>query len=131
MSGAPCRSGVRHLRRRVGCAGALAALLLGPGCTYTVDVYNASNTSVLVRMIQLDPIQPDWVLDSERVQPGSWARLGPRRVAFESVAVDAGVPSRQVTPARLRIKPGSSAVRVETGSAAEGSPFVLTPGRPE
>ncbi|MBL9031300.1 MAG: hypothetical protein JNM80_06290 [Phycisphaerae bacterium] len=111
--------------------GALALVLLASGCTYTVDVYNASGSSVLVRMVQLDPIQPDWVLDSERVQPGSRVRLGPARVAFESVAVDAGTSSRQTTPARLRIKPGTTSLLVESGSAAEGSPFVIREGRPK
>lgn len=65
------------------------------GCTYTADVRNMTGEPVFVQMLQVDAIQPDWVLDSVRVGPGEHAKLGPKRVAFQRVVIDAGTQTKK------------------------------------
>ena len=93
---------LRHLA--LGSITALAAALAG--CTYSVDVRNTTSQPVFVEMIQVDPLQPDWVLASERIAPGGYAKLGPSKVPFEQVAVKVGNRPANSVDARTRIKPG-------------------------
>lgn len=105
------------MRHRVAMV-AIVAGLLG-GCTYSADVRNTTGGPVLVRMLQIDPIQPDWVLDSERIGPGGFVKLGPSRVPFERVVVEVGNQMKNSVPARYTITPGTTHLDVGQKPAAE------------
>jgi hypothetical protein len=97
-----------------------AACILTAGCTYSADVRNTTGGTVLVRMIQLDAIQDDWVLAQERLAPGQYAQLGPCRVPFQRVAVEVGNQIKDSVPARYGIKPGTT--RLDVGQTVSTDP---------
>jgi hypothetical protein len=99
---------------------ALPALLVLAGCTYTADVRNTTSEPVFVQMLQIDPIQPDWVLATARIAPGQYAKLGPRRVPFERVVVDVGNQKQKSVNARLRIRTGMT--KLDVGSRPSEDP---------
>ncbi|MFM9995141.1 MAG: hypothetical protein ACKVU4_05005 [Phycisphaerales bacterium] len=105
----------------------LAALLLG-GCTYTVDVHNATDVPVLVQLVQEQWPNPQWVMDSHRLDPGANARLGPARVSGGRVLIEAGERTRTDEPARLRVGSGRTAVRVATH--ADGRSLTVERAKP-
>lgn len=98
------------------------ALLIGilSGCTYSADVRNTTEKPVLVRMLQIDPIQPDWELASQRIGPGEYAKLGPARVPFERVVVEVGAQIDHTVPARFNMLPGTT--RLDVGQTASQEP---------
>ena len=106
----------RGLASLVVCGAALAS---APGCTYTADVRNTTNEPVFVQMLQIDPIQPDWVLASARIAPGDYAKLGPKRVAFERVVVDVGNQKKQSVNGRMRIRTGTTKLDVSSKPSEE------------
>lgn len=93
----------------------LAALLLG-GCTYTVDVHNSTDGPVLVQLVQEQWPNPQWVMDSHRIDAGANARLGPSRVSGGRVLIEAGERTRTTEPARLRVSSGRTAVKIQTAT---------------
>ena len=90
----------------------MALAPLCAGCTYSADVRNNTTGPVLVRMLQIDPVQPDWVLASERIGPGGYAKLGPSRVPFERVVVEVGNQMKNSVSARYSIVPGTTRLDV-------------------
>ncbi len=90
------------------------------GCTYSADVRNTTGQPVLVRMLQIDPIQPDWELASQRIGPGEYARLGPARVPFELVVVEVGAQVDHTVPARYKMTPGTT--RLDVGQVPSPDP---------
>jgi hypothetical protein len=100
----------------------LAALALGAwgggvlsGCTYTVEVRNATADPITVRLIQLDPIQPEWLLASARIDPGERAHLRESRAAFSKVVLEATTPGRDGEPVRHKVTSGRTVFRIEPG----------------
>lgn len=91
-------------------AGALAL----QGCTYSADVRNTTSQPVFVQMLQVDPIQPDWVLASARVAPGEFVTLGPKRVPFQRVVIDVGNRAEKSVNGRTTISPGLT--RLDVGA---------------
>lgn len=91
-----------------------AAAMLLCGCTYTVDVHNSTDGPVLVQLVQEQWPNPQWVMDSHRIDPGANARLGPSRVSGGRVILEAGERTRTAEPARLRVGSGRTAVRIAT-----------------
>jgi hypothetical protein len=65
----------------------LAVPALLAGCSYTVDVYNNTSQDLVLEIVQVDPLAPDWVLASDRVAAGHHHRFGPERVHMGAVAV--------------------------------------------
>lgn len=100
--------------------GVLAAACVLGGCTYCVDVRNTTQQPVLVKMVQVDPIQPDWVLASQRISPGDYAKLGPSRVPFERVVIEVDNQTERSTLARYSISPGST--RLDVGQKPSTEP---------
>ncbi|MBX3377979.1 MAG: hypothetical protein KF678_13365 [Phycisphaeraceae bacterium] len=96
------------------------------GCTYTADVRNMTGEPVFVQMLQVDAIQPDWVLDSVRVGPGEHAKLGPKRVAFQRVVIDAGTQTKKSVNGRALISPGMTRLDVTSASVMERDETVFT-----
>ncbi len=94
---------------------AFTALLAG--CTYSADVRNTTNEPVFVQMLQIDPVQPDWVLDSARIAPGQYAKLGPKRVPFQRVVIDVGNQTHNSVNGRTTITPGGS--RLDVGMTTD------------
>lgn len=94
-------------------------LMLGAlaGCTYTADVRNTTSEPVFVQMVQLDAIQPDWVLASARIAPGDYAKLGPARVPFQRVAVDVGNQAEKSVKGRTTIRPGTTMLDVASSKS--------------
>ena len=90
------------------------------GCTYSADVRNTTDGPVLVWMMQVDAVQPDWVLASARLGPGQYATLGPCRVPFQRVEVVAGNQMNDSVPARWSIQPGTA--RLDVGEKASTDP---------
>ena len=99
---------------RASCVVVLSAFLAG--CTYTADVRNTTSQPVFVQMLQIDAIQPDWVLASARIAPGDYAKLGPARVPFQRVVIDVGNQTEKSVNARVRIRAGDT--RLDVGSTA-------------
>lgn len=99
----------------------LAALALSvlSGCTYTVEVRNATADPITVRLIQLDPIQPDWHLASARIDPGERARLKESRAAFSKIVLEATTPGRDAEPVRHKVGSGKTVFRIEPGPGPE------------
>lgn len=97
----------------------VATLALG-GCTYTVEVRNAAPEPITVRLLQLDPIQPDWLLGSARIDPGQRARLTPARVAMARVVLEATVPGSDDEPVRREVGSGKSVIRIEMSETSDG-----------
>jgi hypothetical protein len=89
------------------------------GCSYTADVRNTSAAPVFVQMVQVDAIQPDWVLASARIAPGEYAKLGPARVPFQRVMIDVGDQSEKSVNARTRIRVGTTKLDVGTKPSPE------------
>ena len=103
------------VRSRVAAAAAcVLAAILSAGCTYSVRVENRSDHAVTVRLVQTDPLIPDWILAAERIDPGRAARFGPQRVNFSYVVLEAEQPDRSLEPARIDIDAGGSTVAVVT-----------------
>lgn len=96
--------------------GSLGLLLGGLGCTYTVRVENRSRQAVTVRLVQTDPLVPDWILAAARIEAGRDVRLGPSRVAFSDVVLEAEQPDRAELPSRIDIDSGGSTIQVVTES---------------
>jgi hypothetical protein len=90
------------------------------GCTYSADVRNTTGGTVLVRLVQVDAIQPDWVLAQERIAPGQYATLGPCRVPFQRVEVEVGNQMKNSVAARYAIKPGTT--KLDIGQAPSPDP---------
>jgi hypothetical protein len=90
------------------------------GCTYTADVRNTTDEPVFVQMVQVDAIQPDWVLATARIAPGEYAKLGPARVPFQRVMIDAGDQSKKSVNARLRVRSGTT--KLDVGSKPSSEP---------
>ncbi len=90
------------------------------GCTYSADVRNTTGQPVMVRMLQLDAVQPDWELASQRIAPGEYAKLGPSRVPFQRVVVEVGNQVAHSVPARYSITPGTT--RLDVGQTASTEP---------
>lgn len=109
-------------RTRAGVWSACLAAVL-PGCSYTVDVHNATDVPVLVQLVQKQWPNPDWVLDSDRVGAGATIRLGPARVAGGSVVVEAGELTRTREPARMKV--GSGRRGVEIAVLDDGSTLTI------
>ncbi len=107
-------------------AAALVGMVGLGGCTYTADVRNMTGEPVFVQMLQVDAIQPDWVLDSVRVGPGEHAKLGPKRVAFQRVVIDAGTQTRKSVNGRALISPGMTRLDVTSASVMERDETVFT-----
>lgn len=99
-------------------AALLAAAATLTGCTYSVEVRNFTPDPVNVRLIQLDPVQPDWVLASARVEPGERAQLKESRVAFEKVVLEANIDGVDDDPIRTRVRHGTRVYRVDPGPTA-------------
>ena len=110
---------------------ALAAL---SGCTYSVEVRNATPDAVNVRLIQLDPLQPDWILAYARVDAGERVRLKESRVAFEKVVLEANIADLDDNPVRTNVGAGTRVYRIEPGPTAD-QPIIFvvdsTPWTPE
>lgn len=102
------------LSATVGMAAALA------GCTYSADVRNTTGQPVMVRMLQLDAVQPDWELASQRIAPGEYAKLGPSRVPFQRVVIEVGNQVAHSVSARYSITPGTT--RLDVGQTASSEP---------
>lgn len=98
----------------------LLATLALSGCTYTVEVRNAAQEPITVRLLQLDPIQPDWLLGSARIEPGHRARLEPARVAMARVVLEATVPGSDDEPVRREVGSGKSVIRIEMDDSPDG-----------
>jgi hypothetical protein len=101
---------------QLACLGFCAALL--SGCTYAVEVRNATSDPITVRLIQLDPIQPEWLLASARIDPGERARLKESRVAMAKVVLEATTPGRDDEPVRIEVSSGRTVYRIEPGPSA-------------
>lgn len=97
--------------RRATLALVLSAYLLG-GCQYTVHVRNATDRPVHVQLIQRNLLNPDWVLDSGRVDPGSRIRLGPSRVSGGKILLEAGEQTPTHQPATLRVRAGETSALI-------------------
>jgi hypothetical protein len=107
-------------------AAIVSAMALLAGCTYSADVRNTTNGPVLVKMLQVDPIQPDWELASQRVGPGEYARLGPVRVPFQRVVIQVGNQLAHSVPARCTITAGTARLDVgQTASSESGREEVV------
>lgn len=100
--------------------GAAAGVGSVGGCTYTADVRNTTAEPVFVQMVQVDAIQPDWVLASARIAPGEYAKLGPARVPFQRVMIDVGDQSKKSVNARTRI--GTGTTKLDVGSKPSPEP---------
>lgn len=102
-----------------------AACLTLAGCTYTVDVRNTTTQPVFVQLLQIDPVQPDWVLASERVAPGAYAKLGPTRVPFERVVVQAGNQTQKSVDARYKLTAGHTDLDVGQRPGEDGRDEII------
>ena len=107
-------------------AAALVGLAGLGGCTYTADVRNMTSEPVFVQMLQVDALQPDWVLDSVRVGPGETAKLGPKRVPFQRVVIDAGTQMKRSVSGRALITPGMTRLEVTSAAVIERDETVFT-----
>ena len=65
-----------------------------------------------VQLIRRDPLNPDWILDSTRADPGHRVRVGPARVSGGKVVLEAGERTPEQAPAVLKLRAGSTSVVV-------------------
>lgn len=82
------------------------------GCAYSVEVRNTTDRPVSVRMTQVNADGFDWLLDSDRVQPGQVATLGPSEAFFSSVFLEVDATNEETFTTRRELRNGRSAYDV-------------------
>lgn len=118
-------------RRAVLWLGGTISALAFAGCTYSVDVYNRTPSRVSVSLIQTDPVSPDWILDEARVAPGERVRLGPARLSFGTVVLEAVTPDEPEVRARLSVGAGHTVISIRPeGPEGEGTIALARGNRP-
>lgn len=110
---------MRPMRRT--CPGVIiAAALWTGGCSYAVRLFNEEPRAVTARLVQTDPVMPDWVLAERRVEAGEVGELSAAKVWVSSLILEVeGTHETFAEPARRVILPGQHGFAVRARGPAD------------